>query len=71
MQGGPGSVRLRFRGGTVRAVPVFSSGGSSRELQRIAPGAGISVQFDTEARFREVSVPKKRSLAVPVPRSVP
>ena len=28
-QGGPGSVRLRFGGGTVRAVPVFGSGGSS------------------------------------------
>ena len=31
IQGGPGSfpVRFRFGGGTVRAVPVFSSGGSS------------------------------------------
>ena len=28
-QGGPGSVRLRFGDGTVRAVPVFGSGGSS------------------------------------------
>ena len=28
-QGGPGSVRLRFGGETVRAVPVFGSGGSS------------------------------------------
>ena len=28
-QGGSGSVRLRFGGGTVRAVPVFGSGGSS------------------------------------------
>ena len=26
-----GSVRLRFGGGTVRAVPVFGSGGSSAE----------------------------------------
>ena len=28
-QGGPSSVRLRFGGRTVRAVPVFGSGGSS------------------------------------------
>ena len=28
-QGGPGSVRLRFGGGTVRAIPVFGSGGYS------------------------------------------
>ena len=28
-QGGPGSVRLRFGDRTVRAVPVFGSGGSS------------------------------------------
>ena len=31
LQGGPGSVRLRFGDGTVRAVPVFGSGGSSEE----------------------------------------
>ena len=31
-QGGPGSVRLRFVHGTVRAVPVFGSGAST--LQR-------------------------------------
>ena len=30
-QGGPGSVRLRFGDGTVRAVPIFGSGGSSKE----------------------------------------
>ena len=29
LQGGPGSVRLRFGDGTVQAVPVFGSGGSS------------------------------------------
>ena len=29
VQGGTGSVRLWFGGGTVRAVPVFGSGGSS------------------------------------------
>ena len=29
LQDDPSSVRLRFRGGTVRAVPVFGSGGSS------------------------------------------
>ena len=28
-QGGPGSVRLRFGDGTVQAVSVFGSGGSS------------------------------------------
>ena len=28
-QGGPGSVRLRFGGGAVQAVPVFGSGSSS------------------------------------------
>ena len=31
LQGGPGSVRLRFGCGTVRAVPVFGSDGSSGE----------------------------------------
>ena len=30
-QGGPGSVRLRFGDRTVRAVPVFGPGGSSKE----------------------------------------
>ena len=29
MQGSPGSVRFTVGGGTVRAVPVFGSGGSS------------------------------------------
>ena len=29
LQGGPGSVRLRLGGATVRAVPLFGSGGSS------------------------------------------
>ena len=40
-QGGPGSVRLRFGGGTVRAVPVFGSGGSSTKQQ-----------FNRKGRFR-------------------
>ena len=31
MQGGPSLVRLQFGGGTVRAVPVFGSSGSSGE----------------------------------------
>ena len=38
-QGGPGSVRLRFGDGTVRAVPVFGSGCSSKE--------GVLVCFST------------------------
>ena len=41
------SVRLRFGGGRVRAVPVFGSGGSS------AKGFFcVSVQFNREGRFR-------------------
>ena len=42
-----GSVRLRFGDGTVRAVPVFGSGGSSKE--------GVLVFFSTASqrgRFR-------------------
>ena len=42
-----GSVRLRFGDGTVQAVPVFGSGGSS------AKGFfGVSVQFNRKGRFR-------------------
>ena len=47
-QGGPGSVRLRFGDGTVRAVPVFGSGGSS--------GEGVFVCFSTVSQ-RTVPVP--------------
>ena len=39
MQGGAGSVRLRFGDGTVRVVPVFGSGDSSKE--------GVFVCFST------------------------
>ena len=49
IQGGPVLVRLRFVDGTVRAVPVFGSGGSSKE--------GVFVCFSTvsqrgRVRFR-------------------
>ena len=42
-----GSVRLRFGGGTVRAVPVFGSCGSS--TKRVFE---VSVQFNRKGRFR-------------------
>ena len=60
-----GSVRLRFGDGTVRAVPVFGSGGSSKEGVYLC----VSVQFSREdgSGFGlGKTVP-----AVPVPRSVP
>ena len=42
-----GSVRLRFGGGTVRAVPGFGSGGSpAKRVSR------ASVQFNRKAQFR-------------------
>ena len=47
-QGGPGSVRLRFGDGTVQAVPVFGSGGSSAKRVSLC----ISVQFNRKGRFR-------------------
>ena len=47
LQGGPGSVRLWFEGGTVRAVLVFGSGGSS--VKRFCC---VSVQFNRKGRFR-------------------
>ena len=50
-----GSVRLRFGDGTVRAVPVFGSGGSS--------GEGVFVCFSTVSQRTvpvPVSVPGKR-----------
>ena len=46
-QGCPGSVRLRFGDGTVQAVPVFGSGGSS--AKRVFC---VSVQFNRKRRFR-------------------
>ena len=56
-QGGPGSVRLRFGGGTVRAVPVFGSGGSSKEG---VLNFCVSAQFSREDGPVPVSVPGKR-----------
>ena len=45
-----GSVRLRFGGdGTVQAVPVFGSGGSSAKRVLLFC---ISVQFNRKGRFR-------------------
>ena len=41
------SVRLRFGGGTVRAVPVFGSGGSSAKR-----AFRVSVEFNRKGRFR-------------------
>ena len=46
-QGGPGSVRLRFGCGTVRAVLVFGFGGSSWE-----GFSCVSVQIIREGRLR-------------------
>ena len=60
-QAGTGSVRLRFGGGTVRAVPVFGSCGSS--TKRVFE---VSVQFNRKGRFRFL----KTVTAVPVPLSV-
>ena len=62
-QGGPGSVRLRFGDGAVRAVPVFGSGGSSKEGFFLC----VSVEFSRE----DGSSSWKTVPAVPVPRSVP
>ena len=44
-----GSVRLRFGDGTVQAVPVFGSGGSSAKKP---PPLCMSVQFNRKGRFR-------------------
>ena len=44
-----GSVRLRFGGGRVRAVPVFGSGGSSAKRLSFFL---FSVQFNRKGRFR-------------------
>ena len=61
-----GSVRLRFGDGTVRAVPVFGSRGSSKE--------GVFLCFSTishRGRFRFRFRFLETVPAVPVPRSVP
>ena len=60
-RGGPGSVRLQ---GTVRAVPVFGSGSSSKEGLLC-----VSVQFNREDGSGFGSW--KTVPAVPVPGSVP
>ena len=49
-----GSVRSRFGDGTVRAVPVFGSGGSSKE------GGFCVLQYSFTGRTVPVSVPGKR-----------
>ena len=41
-------VRLRFGGGTVRAVPVFGSGSVSLQKKLFC----VSVQFNRKGRFR-------------------
>ena len=51
-QGGSGSVPLRFAHGTVRAVPVFSSNGSS--------GVRAICAFQQRNGTVPVSVPEKR-----------
>ena len=61
-----GSVRLRFGDGTVRVVPVFGSGGSSKE-----GFLRVSVQFNREDGSGSGFGSWKTVLAVPVPRSVP
>ena len=58
-----GSVRLRFGDGTVRAVPVFGSGGSSKEV--------VFVCFSTVSQRGRFPGSWKTVPAVPVPRSVP
>ena len=76
MQGGPGSVRLRFGGGKVRSVPVFASGGSSTKRvllcfstflkERTVP-VPVSVPGKRFRRFRfPLSVSGKTVLTVPV-----
>ena len=66
MQGGPGSVRLRFGGGTVRAVPVFGSGGSSAKKQFSVFQYSLTGKDGSGSGFGSW----KTVLAVPVPLSV-
>ena len=64
IQEGPGSVRLRFGGGTVRAVPVFGSGGSSAKR-------GFSeLQYSFTGKDGSGCGSWKTVPAVPVPLSV-
>ena len=62
-----GSVRLRFGDGTVRAVPVFGSGGSSKDGGFLC----VSVQFNREDSSGSGFGSWKTVPVVPVPRSVP
>ena len=57
---------MRFGDGTVRAVPVFGSGGSSKEGVLC-----VSVQFHREDGSDSGFGSWKTVPAVPVPRSVP
>ena len=61
-----GSVRLRFGDGTVRAVPVFGSGGSSKE-GIFQPFLCVSAQFDREDGSGSGFGSWKTVPAVPVP----
>ena len=62
-----GSVRLQFGDGTVRAVPVFGSRGSSKEGVFLC----VSVQFHREDGSGSGFGSWKTVPAVPVLRSVP
>ena len=65
-QGGPGSVRLRFWGGTVRAVLVFGSGGSS--AKKVVPGTVPAVPVPLSVSGKTVpTVPVSGSGSVPEP----
>ena len=64
-----GSVRLRFGVGTVRAVPVFGSRGSSKAVIFVC--VCVSVQFHREDGSGSGFGSWKTVPTVPVPRSVP
>ena len=64
IQGGPGSVWLRFGDGIIQAVPVIGSGGSSKE--------GLVVCFSTVHREDGSGFGSWKTVpAVPIPCSVP
>ena len=77
IQGGLGSVRLRFGGGTVRAVPVFGSGGSSAKRVFLyfqysltgKDGSGFGSWKTVPAVLVPLSVSGKTVPTVPVPGS--
>ena len=76
LQGGPGSGRLRFARGTVRADPVFGSDGSSKEKVFCAfqcssrgwhgSGSGFSSWKMVPTVAVLISVPGKTVPTVPV-----